>query len=256
MAVLSFLISGALADEPPLGQTFLSSTSWSASAYSHHADGAVCWLIGDDGSLRIEILRNPNGDEEQSNKSSTGVAVDIEPLMTWTGDGWTLVLGPDGSGTLNAWGREWEQVPEGLSQMARLITTALQNFPSRPADLPFASSVGQSSSYGGIPRPGMLDSNATGQDDSDVWRYQLISTDVPGFRRKMTARGRGAGGVGEILVLRWWRPAGQEGHGLRISSSRRPGTLNLEPPRNLAVGNPDPEVFLPLWPLSQFFDTR
>ncbi len=256
MAVLSFLVSGVLADEPPVGNTLLSSTQWSASAYSQHADGAVCWLIGDDGSLRIEILRDPEGDGEQSNRSRTGAAVDLEPLMTWTGDGWTLVLGPDGNGTLNAWGREWEQVPVGLAQMARLVTAALQDYPSRPVDLPFASAVGQSPPNEGIPRPRMLDPNATGEAESDVWRYQLTSMDSPGFRGKMTTRGRGAGGVGEILVLRWWRPAGQEGYGLRIGSSRRPGTLNLDPPNNLAVGVPDPEVFLPLWPLSQFFDPR
>ncbi len=221
MVVLSFLISGSLADEPPLGHTFLSSTNWSASAYSQHADGAVCWITGDDGSLRIEILRDPGDDRKQSNRSRTGSPVDLEPLMTWTGDGWTLVLGPDGSGTLNAWGREWEQVPADLAQMARLIIAALQNHPSRPVDFPFASSVGQPHSNDGIPRPGMLDPKATGEDDSDVWRYQLTSMEMPGFRRKMTVRGRGTGGAGEILVLRWWRPEGQDGYGLRIGQRHR-----------------------------------
>ena len=53
-----FLLSIALAEAPPAGHSFLTSTFWSASAYSEHAGGAACWLIGDDGSLRVEVLRD------------------------------------------------------------------------------------------------------------------------------------------------------------------------------------------------------
>jgi len=255
-----FLISIALAETPPAGQSWLTSTSWSASAYSEHAGGAACWLIGDNGSLRVEVLRDPNGVAERPNQTR----VDLEPLLTWTGNGWTLVLGPDGNGTLNAWGREWRQVPVGLAQVVRMVTALLQNFPGRPPEFPFASLVGDSRGTGIIPRPNMLGSGPSSAGEGDVWRYQLAplflqeteDQDVPGFRRKMTARGRGAGGVGEILVLRWTRSAGQEGFGLRIGSSRRPGTLILDPPGNLAVAAPDPEVFLPLWPLAHFFKPR
>ena len=255
-----FMFSIASAEAPPEGQSFLTSTFWSASAYSEHAGGAACWLIGDDGSLRVEVLREPEDVAELPRPTDA----DLEPLLTWTGNGWTLVLGPDGNGTLNAWGREWQQVPVGLAQVVRVVTASLQSFPGRPPEFPFAFFVGDSQGTGIIPRPKMLGSEPTSTGDPDVWRYQLAplvlqeteDEDVPGFRRKMTTRGRGAGGVGEILVLKWIRPEGQEGFGLRIGSSRRPGTLNLDPPRNLAVAAPEPEVFLPLWPLAHFFKTR
>lgn len=256
MAILVLLVSGALADDPPVEHFFLTSTNWSASAFSHDAGGSVCWILGDDGSVRVEVLLDPGGARDNADKSHPGDAANLEPLMTWTGDGWTLVLGPDGSGTLNAWGKEWDQVPADLSQLVRLVTALLQSFPSRTPDFPFATPVRQSLGNTGIPRPGMLGSDSSSEEDPDVWRYQLRASDTPGFRKRMTTRGRGSGGVGEILVLRWWRSAGQAGYALDISSSRRPGTLNLDPPSNLAVDTPDPEVFLPLWPLSQFIDAR
>jgi len=256
LAILVFMATGSLAVEPPADQAFLTSTNWSASAFSHSAGGSVCWIMGDDGSVRVEVLLDPEGTGEDSDQGGSGVAVNLESLLTWTGDGWTLVLGPDGTGTLNGWGREWEKVPADLARMVRLITASLQKFPHRPADFSFASSIRQPRRNAGIPRPGMLGSDESGEGDPVDWRYQLTSSDNPGFRKKMATRGRGAGGVGEILVLHWWRPAGQEGYALSVGSSRRPGALNLGPPRNLAVDMPDPEVFLPLWPLSQFFDAR
>jgi hypothetical protein len=256
MAILVLIVSGPSAVEPPEGRAFLTSTNWSASVFSHNAGGSVCWIMGEDGSVRVEVLLDPEGTGEDPGQAGSGGDVNLEALMSWTGDGWTLVLGPDGNGTLNGWGKEWEMVPADLSSVVRLITASLQNFPIRPVEFSFASSVGQSRGKAGIPRPGILGSDANGEADADVWRYQLTSSDTPGFRKKMTARGRGAGGMGEILVLHWWQSAGQDGYALAIGSSRRPGTLNLGPPRNLAVDMPDPEVFLPLWPLSQFFEAR
>jgi hypothetical protein len=258
------LLSWVLAEEPPSGHTFLTSTNWSASAYAQHEGGSACWLVGDNGSLRVEVLRDPEGSAELSTEPRTGITPKLEPLLTRSGNGWTLVLGPDGNGTLNAWGREWRQVPEGLAQMVRLVTASLRIYPGRPPEFPFASSVGPSRRPGVIPRPKVLGFDPSPAVDADVWRYQLAplllrvieDEEEAGFRRKMTTRGRGAGGLGEVLVLNWSRPAGQAGYGLRIGSSRRPGTLSLEPPRDLAVTKPDPEVFLPLWPLSQFFETR
>lgn len=258
------LLSGVLAEEPPSDHTFLTSTNWSASAFAQHAGGAACWLVGDDGSLRIEVLRDPEVDAELSTGSRTGDAPDLELLLTRSGDGWTLVLGPDGNGTLNAWGREWQQVPAGLAQMVGLVTASLRIYPGCPPEFTFASSVGPSRRTGVIPCPEVLGSRALPAVGADVWRYQLAplvlrvteGEKMPGFRREMTARGRGAGGLGEILVLNWSWAAGREGYRLRIDSSRRPGTLRLDPPWDLAVATPAPEVFLPLWPLSQFFGIR
>ena len=264
LALVLLLPYGTLAEEPPSGHTFLTSTSWSASAFAKHAGGTACWLVGDDGSLRIEVLRDPEGDEKFSTEHRTGIAPDLGSLLTRSGEGWTLVLGPDGNGTLNAWGREWRQVPAGLAQMVGLVTASLRIYPGCPPEFSFASSVGPSRRPGVIPRPEVLGDDVFQAVDEDVWRYQLVPLalrvteceNMPSFRRQMATRGRGAGGLGEILMLTWSRPAGQEGYCLRIGSSRRPGTLRLDPPRDLAVTTPASEAFLPLWPLSRFFETR
>ncbi len=101
--------------------------------------------------------------------------------------------------------------------MGRIVTASLKNFPGRPSEFPFASLVGNSRGTGIIPRPTMLDPGPSSAREGDVWRYQLAplvlqeteGQEVPDFRRKMTARGRGGGGVGEILVLKWARSAGR-----------------------------------------------
>jgi len=255
--------SGLPAAEPPLGHSFLTSTTWSATAFTQHAGGTVCWLPGGDGSLRVEVRRESDPDAGNV-ESGAGVPPDLEPLLKRTGEGWTLVLGPDGKGTLNAWGREWRTAPASLSRMVRLIIVSLRDYPGRRPDFPFAVSAGQSPRRDVIPRPKTRKSDQSRVGDADVWRFQIPPLDlesnegrgVAGFRRKMTARGRGAGGRDEIVALRWSSHDGQEGYGLLIGSSRRPGSLRLKPPRDLVVKTPRVEAFLPMWPLSQFLETR
>lgn len=257
-----FLICGLVLPGGPRAEdgsgdpSYLFSTYWSAAAYSERTVGAVCWIDGPDGSLRVEVLRN--------DRTWAKAPPDLTPMMNRTGNGWTLVLGPDQNGTLNAWGREWREVPAGLAQLVRLVTTSLLSFPDPPPRFPFATRVGTPRRSAGIPRPQVLKTFLPDIERADTWRYQLAPLalekdthpEVPGFRRQMTARGRGTGGVEEILNLGWVRHAGQEGYGLSLSSSRRPGTLHLGPVGRLAVAAPEPELFLPLWPMSQFFATR
>jgi hypothetical protein len=250
------LPGGIRAEDAPGSQAHLFSTQWSASAYSEKASGTVCWIDGVDGSLRVEVLRNDQGPTE--------AAPELAPLLDRIGMGWTLVVGPDQNGTVNAWGSEWRQVPAGLAQLVRLVTASLHSYPDSPPRFPFATKVGAHRRTTGIPRPRMLETFAPDPGHTDTWRYQLAplvlednqKTAAQGFRRKMTARGRGTGGVGEILILRWARPAAGDGYGLGLRSSRRPGKLHLAPTGQLAVTTPEPEVFLPLGPMSQFFTTR
>ncbi len=250
------LPGGALAEDGPGNSTHLFSTHWSAAAYSEKAAGSVCWIDGLDGSLRVEVLRNDRAWSETSPA--------LSPLLDRKGNGWTLVMGPDQQGTLNAWGSEWREVPVGLAQLVRLVTASLNSYPDHPPRFPFTIQVGSSRRSGSIVRPRVLKIFLPDIEGSDYWRFQLaplrLENDpqpaVQSFRRQMTGRGRGTGGVGEILVLRWFREAGRDGYGLSLSSSRRPGTLHLAPAGKLAVATPEPEVFLPLWPMSQFFATR
>lgn len=270
LSPLILIVSGVLVTAPPDGAAFedllpdqdtLSATRWSATAYSHRAGGTVCWIFGEDGSLRVEVFLDNRGQPEAGENTGEPAAIDLAPLWTRSGDGWTLVLGPDDSGTLNAWDSGWRNVPWGLAQLVRLVTTALREYPDRPADSSHGQSVDLPWRSGTIPRPKILGTGLRQPGAKEVWRYQLATldlqdsqpVDVPGFRRNMVARGRGTGGRGEILVLRW-RGDGQGGFSLNLRSSRRPGELVLQPVQRQGVPKPEPEVFLPLWPLSQFFE--
>ena len=61
LVILMFLVSVSPAIEPPEDHAYLTSTNWSASVLSHRAGGSVCWLLGDDGSVRVEVLLDPEG---------------------------------------------------------------------------------------------------------------------------------------------------------------------------------------------------
>ena len=257
LCLLGLIFPGGIrAEDPPVDQAFLFSTQWSAAAYSEKASGAVCWIEGADGSLRVEALRD--------DKPRTEAALDLTPLLDRTGTGWTLVVGPDQTGTVNAWGREWRQVPAGLAQLVRLVTASVRAYPDPPVRFPFAIPVGDHPFAAGILRPCVLAVSRLDPGQADTRRYQLAplvmeedqQPAVRSFRRKMTARGRGTGGVGEILILRWERSAHGDGYGLGLTSSRRPGKLNLAPAGRLSVLPPEPELFLPLWPMSQFFQAQ
>ncbi len=262
------LVSGvggeSVAGQPGTGHSQLTATSWSASAYSRHAGGIICWLQGEDGSLRVEVGNSPAASEEPVSSPNTDPLAGLETVLNWTGEGWTLILGPDDSGTLNEWGREWRQVPPSLAQVARLVTVSFQNYPHQRPEFSFAFPTGPQCRLARIPHPRYHVSRSSPAQCEDTWHYQLSllelegeeNTTGAGFRDGMVTRGRGTGGRGEVLSLAWFREPDIAAYGLVVSSSRRPGTLRLEPPRHLAVITPESEVFLPLWPLSQFIETR
>jgi hypothetical protein len=252
LAVGMSLAGPGWADDEATGAATLFSGQWSAAAYSANASGTFCWVEGADGSLRVEVLRH--------DRPVADAPVDLRPLLDRKGRGWTLVVGPDLTGTLNAWEREWRRVPSGLAQLVRVVTAVLPAYPERPARFPFAARVGNGRHVRGIPRPRQM--GPTGARD-EVWRYQLAPLTLgdapppaePRFRQRMTARGRGTGAAAEVLVLKWVRASAGAGPAASLSSSRRPGTLHLAPAQTSSVTAPEPEVFLPLWPLSQFFST-
>lgn len=241
-------------DQDDSAVAHLYSTDWSASAYSYQAGGSVCWIQDAEGSLRLELFNGPADPGDES----------LEPLLTRNGDGWTLILGPTETGTLNAWNREWQAVPQGLAQVVRLVTESLRCYPDEKPRFSFASPLTDGGIWGGIPSPAFLDARLSRTAGSLSWRYQLASIELesseasfePDFRQRMTSRGRGTGGAGEIVELKWRKAPNQEGLSLEVASSRRPGTLRLDPVRARTVSVPEPEVFLPLWPLSQFYEIR
>jgi hypothetical protein len=257
MGLFASPVAGMTPEEFPQESARVTSARWTASAFSHHAAGSLCWIRAQDGSLRVEVLLENGEAPDEPQVPGIPAGPDLAPLFSRTGEGWTLVLGPGEEGTLNPWDREWRQVPAGLAQLARLVTTYVDVFPERPSG--YSSSCSQPT--GRIYQPRVLRS---GDDLSPagVDRFELAPLGLDenpddfrnSFRRNLTDRGRGRGGPGEMIVLRWDQAGNQDSPGLTIRSSRRPGELHLEGPVQKAISSPDPEVFLPLWPLSQFFE--
>lgn len=260
--LLGFLVTAGAGAESHTGNSPsnpvpLTAAFWSASVYGHQEGGTVCWLFGEDGSLRVEMRRDQNGISDVAAQDLP----DLEPLFRQRGEGWTVILGPGESGTLNRWGREWQNVPPGLARVVRLVASSVGAFPDSPPPLPFALDVGGRPRQQGIVRPRVLPGSAVVPGRTETRRFQLSPLDLegdglepePGFRQKMTARGRGTGGAGEIVILTWPSTVDGEGATVRVHSSRRPGTLVLDYSLTSVPSPPETEVFLPLWPLSQFY---
>lgn len=80
-------------------------------------------------------------------------------------------------------------------------------------------------------------------------RRVVVPEAKTGLRARLAARGRGRGGPGEILhVVRG--PAGDA----VVTSTRRPGRLQLSPWRRIDVRYPLRESFVPLWPLAELLE--
>jgi hypothetical protein len=261
LAGLLLMPSGVLALDDSAARSLLHYTNWRASAFSRQAGGTVCWLAGEDGSLRLELRRGPAGFASPLVEGQDGFPPDLGPLLDQSGEGWTLVLGPDDTGTLNAWGREWRRPPSGLVQLVRLVTAVMVHHPGPIPDPGFVRAYPRKNDVGRIPVPKVVRVGQTPAVPSNTRRYQLGNLGSPAsepssdedFRGRMTARGLGGGGDLEVVVLDWGEGPGRGAGGVRIRSTRRPGTLELEALRSQEVPVPAPEFFLPLWPMVRFF---
>lgn len=224
---------------------------WEGQVLGQSQPGSACWVRGDDGSVRLEVL--PDG------RAETGPG----PLLRQEGQGYTLVLGPEDGGTFNPWGREWRTVAEATASWVRFLTGWLDGgdpaalaekgrirllpdsaatVAPRPRCLPLAAAAVR------VQLP-MLEDPATGRGSA--------GTDPGGqpggsFRRAMTGRAAGRGGNQEVLTLR--PEPGPCPAVWTLTSSRKPGRLRLGPVAVWSTGPLVPEVFLPLWPLGQLLD--
>jgi hypothetical protein len=184
---------------------------WDAAAYSHRVSGPLGWLRGPDGSLRLEL-------------GAEGPDADPRTLLERSGDGWTLILGPEGEGTLNAWGREWRRVDPGLASLAREAVA-------------FFDRTGAEAERRRLVVP-------------DLGEGDRPADQAASLRRELVRRGRGRGGRGEIIVLERFAPGDPAG-AFEIRSTRRPGRIRVGVPSTRPLVCPIPEVFLPLWPLDE-----
>jgi hypothetical protein len=226
---------------------------WSAAAFGHSAGGLLCWIEGADGSLRLELLTLPVGPVPDGACPGGGTGdVDLQPVLVQDGEGWTLILGPDGQGTLNEWDREWRHAPAGLGQLVLAALAELQTGASgRTASRPLSNTY--------RPRFRGAREGRGGNSPTRVVEISGLGDGVvaPAARRTLRGllveRGRGLGGAGEIVTM--VRAAGDTGVScLRIRSSRRPGALLVGAPAARPVAAVPGEVFLPLWPLSDLLE--
>lgn len=217
--------------------------AWRAEAVGRAVEGSACWIVGGGGELRIEVgFGGTDG-------------APIERLFSQVGDGWSLVLGEPGQGTINPWAEAWREVTPGLESWVRAFLLCSGQEISRPAD-----------GSGGA-RPRFL----LKRRSADVYRWiaprlaldsrTVSAGSVPaaGFRKSLVRRGSGRGSEQEIVRLEVFRPAGPvtgwaPGTRLRAASSRRPGHLEWTILRRSTAFEAPAEVFLPLWPLAQFID--
>lgn len=86
---------------------------WEISLLGHHSSGRFCWLDDPDQGIRVEVSRESV--PETCPEAAHGPWQDfLHPLFYRRGPGWTAVLGPDQSGALQAWGREWQSIQPAL----------------------------------------------------------------------------------------------------------------------------------------------
>ena len=191
---------GADGQDAAPGESVLHYTNWTATAYSRHAGGTACWISGADGSLRVELRRGPAGFTGDAPAAEGNHGRDLQPLLERTGEGWTMVLGPDDTGTLNAWDREWREPPAGLVQMVRLVTGALAAHPGPRPDFAFCEPFPAKQDPGPIPRPRWAAQGPQASKDAGFWRYLR---DHSGLEVDQIERLRGA--HWRMISLEAWR---------------------------------------------------
>lgn len=250
LTLLLLLVCAGARAETPGRLRFL---HWEGRLLGHVQPGTACWIDDGDGSLRLEVL--PDG------RTDLGPV----PLLRQAGEGFTLVLGPQDVGTINAWGRSWRPLPTATGHWVRFLAGWLDG--RSPENLTAGRDLRllASAASAVAPRPRCLPRTGAGK----AWRIQLPALEESGageagpssrkdagpagtFRREMAHRAAGRGGGREVLTL---TPADAHRPGAWIlTSSRKPGRLRLEPVATWPVGSVFPEVFVPLWPLEQLLD--
>lgn len=247
---------------------------WEISLLGHGGTGRFCWLSGPDQEIRVEISQEDVYDSLHWADVHSPWLEFLPPLFDRAGQGWTAVLGSDQSGTLQAWGREWQALQPALRIWIRTLLGALQRLgvPLKQFDLP--AGVRLLASRECLPGSSRIWAR-TGPDPVSPasLRLELPAFKVEqepeiaaqrsrrGFRRDMAARGRGRGGEKEILSLlvqtsKAANLPGVEKDGIFISvtSSRKPGKLVLAIRPGLPVVFYFPEIFSPLWPLAELVE--
>jgi len=192
------------------------SAAWHLDTWGYHGAGTVIW-VRDPSAVRLDIGLNPPAALDRDR-------VWLDPWER-RGAGWTVLALADGTGLLEPWGEQWRELEPYLVVMTRALVGAVADSPSSAAN-------------SGSPKRRRL----AVPPAPDTRGYSAL-------RSELASRGLGQGGAGELVTL---ESGGSEGR-IVMRSSRRPGRLTLDMNwRGIPLGEVAPELFAPLWPLSDF----
>jgi len=252
--ILFCLLLGSLAQAGTLhfGQ-------WRASAFGRSVAGNFCLLTDPAGFLRLDLSRETTPRPLDSRT--------VRDLLEWSGQGWCLVQGDIGEGTLGPWFERWDRLDRPLGIWLALSAIHLE---------PDGPSVAQLAAWGVRPRPGSVAAQprpfftTTGpvalrasfqvpglarlaHDGTSISSVDS-SPQASGFRGGHIRQGGGRGTSGEILTVERTLDAEGAVSSLTLRSSRKPGSMRLDGLIQHPVSYVVEEVFVPLWPLGDVLD--
>jgi len=211
--------------------------SYDIGAFSYHDSGELLWLAVQQGDLRLEIRRRDASRQDDKDGLPSALEANlVKHLLEQNGQGWTAILNGAGDETLNSWGEGWDFPPAGLGIAVAALTDGLVSGPYKFLRSETTWRAGQKSS----PTQSLVIPSLRPGDEKKV-----------GFRNQMASRGYGRGGDGEILQLRWALSPERGEPTLHVSASKWPGELKLRMIATYTARIAVPEVFVPLWPLSE-----
>jgi hypothetical protein len=214
--------------------------------------------MGPEGALRVEILF-PEGRQVHQHRTSHL----LDALLQQKGQGYCLVLGEGADGTFNPWGEPWQRLDTVVARWLIPVARLVSGSPVASAgELPPWREVNPATREGGLMlSPGR---NTSVAPVSRTWQAELPALErvfddpatssvatppvATAFRRENVGRGMGRGGSAEILRLTF--SPGSPGS-WTLTTSRKPGRLELSVPLRHAIQWPGLEVFAPLWPLAE-----
>ncbi len=235
-------------NESPTGNLY--TTHWTISAWLEEISGIACWLNGPAGEVRAEI----------STEDDTS---DLSGLLQQYGRGWTCITTDSNAGTFNTWGAPWRKLDPRQVSFIRILEMYLRRAETLTAEdfRGLARVLAQADHARTVPRWQIADRHNKNRNRT---LRLAIGEDVTGqgqadrrsFRERLVTRGRGHGDAVEIVTLhRTSQAVGVDNlPAVVVTSSRRPGKLVVSETRAQKVEFPYPEVFTPLWPLSELLE--
>jgi hypothetical protein len=263
--VLPFLVFSAIpgegrAQELPDTSSTLFQSHWTGSVLGRTESGALCWVAGPEGALRLEILFGAESSGIQGSPSHL-----LEALLQQRGQGYCLVLGEGADGTFNPWGEPWQRLDSAVAHWLVAVARLVADGPDAPSTslLPWREVTPATRGPEFRRAPGRV---SLASPASRTWHAELpalkrvtgepaLASDTTTFRSASVQRGLGRGGSAEILRLAF--SPGSPGT-WTLTTSRKPGRLELSDPHRHAIRVPGLEAFAPLWPLAELliFDVK